>query len=95
MDVVEDKEKWVNPKDLLDENFDVKGDIKTFVNPLLYDTDEAETIGEFNRLEAQKVKLKFKRDLILENKLKKLKKLSALETQKQILAKEIEKLKRL
>lgn len=95
--LLKEPDEDINPLDLIDENFDVKGNIQTFSNPLIFNQKKAENDEEQikKNLESEKVHLKFKSSVLLESKIKLLKKLTALNSEKQSLKKDIEKLKSL
>ena len=95
--LLKEPDQEINPLDLIDENFDVKGNIQTFSNPLIFNQKKATNDEEQTKknLESEKIHLKFKSSVLLETKIKLLKKLTALNSEKQSLKKDIEKLKTL
>ena len=95
--LLKEPDQEINPLDLIDENFDVKGNIQTFSNPLIFNQKEAKNDAEQTKknLESEKIHLKFKSSVLLENKIKLLKKLTALSSEKQSIKRDIEKLKTL
>jgi hypothetical protein len=92
--IEEEKRDEIDPADIIDENFDVKGKIQIFANPLIFD-QKATNGDQRNKadLEQEKINLKYKKSALLENKIKLLKKLNALTSEKSVLKKDIDKLK--
>ena len=88
--------KEITPDKLLDEdNYEIKGDTYTFVNPLIFGVNNKSSAVSEKELEGQKVKLKFKNTQALNEKLLLLKKLSALNSEIADLKDDIARLKKL
>ena len=88
--------KNFEPTNLLDEdNYEIKGDTYTFINPLLFGSDQNDTEKPETELENRKVKLKFKNSQVLNEKLLLLRKLSALNSEIADLKNDIARLRKL
>lgn len=78
MSIVSAKEdKSIDFNDFDEEKMDIHGDIKQFVNPLLRENLKGEG-EEAEKLFQEKVKLKYKLQILMKNKLKTVNKLNTL-----------------
>lgn len=92
----ENEEKPNESQHILDDdNYEIKGDTYTFINPLIFGTGSQNIENSDKELEGQKVKLKFKNMQVLNEKLLILKKLSALNSEIADLKDDIMRLKKL
>ena len=92
----EEKGEKIDLDKLIHEDYyEIKGNTHTFVNPLAYGQDSGGKENEETKLENQKIKLKFENSQALGEKLKLLKKLSALNSEIAEIKNEISKLKKL
>lgn len=88
----EDSELNFNEFD--DDKFDIHGNVKQFINPLMKD-DHRDEEEDTEKLFQEKIKLKYKIQILIKNKLKTVNKLNTLLNEKDSLQKSNEKLQKL